>query len=240
MGKTTAEKIRFWFVPIGIVVVAALLITVIVLQVRSGDDASASSSAESTQENGEQEQPDLSFLETRSITDVQSAGDTDAPVALIVFSDYQCPYCARWNEETLPQMMEEVEEGNLRIEWRDVNFFGENSERASRAAHAAGLQDRFWEYHGELFPGGDIRPMGELSEDSLVSLAEGLGMDPVQFREDMNSEQTFAQIQNYASIGLDMGVQTTPTFIIGGEPIVGPQPSDVFLDAYERAFENAR
>lgn len=236
MERSVAEKIRFWSIPVGIVVIAGLLITIIVLQVRSSDEASRGNSAA---EAGDVEQQDLSFLETRSINDVQSAGDLDAPVGLIVFSDYQCAYCARWNEEVLPELMDQVEDGALRIEWRDVNTYGEISERAARAAHAAGIQGQYWEYHSELFPDGDTRSMEGLSEESLVTIAEDLGLDPVQFREDLNSEQTHAQIQNYASIGRDLGVNATPTFILGGEPLVGAQPYDVFMDTLDRAHDNA-
>lgn len=237
MEQATADRIRFWSIPVGIVLIAGLLITIIVMQVRSPEDATVPDAAVEATDEG---QLDLSFLETRDDDDIQAAGDVDAPVALIVFSDYQCPYCAKWNEETLPQLMPQVDAGNLRIEWRDINMYGESSGRASRAAHAAGIQGKYWEYHAELFPDGEIRAEDGLTEDALVALAERLDLDPVQFREDLNSELTFAQIQNYASIGRDIGVSGTPSFIFGGEPIVGAQPDNVFLETFERVFAEAQ
>ena len=124
---------------------------------------------------------------TGSKTTATPLGDVDAPVTLVMFSDYQCPYCATWNEETLPTMMEYVDKGDLRIEMRDLAVFGEESERAARAAYAAGLQGKYWEFHNAMFEGGEHPPKSELDDDSLVSTAKDLGLDPTKFKGDMNS-----------------------------------------------------
>ena len=75
-------------------------------------------------------------------------GDEDAPVTMVEYSDFQCPYCGRFARETKPALLrEQVEEGVLRIEWRNFPLFGEESERAALAAWAAGQQGKFWEFH---------------------------------------------------------------------------------------------
>jgi protein-disulfide isomerase len=163
----------------------------------------------------------------------------DAPVVLVVFSDYQCPFCAQWSEETLPLLMERVEAGELRIEFRDVNVFGPDSERAARAAYAAAEQDSFQEYHDALFAGGEHRSAEELTDESLVELAGELGLDTAQVATDMNSEETTAQVAENEKLGLDLGAYTTPAFVLGGQPIVGAQPSQVFLDAFDEALAEA-
>ena len=96
----------------------------------------------------------------------------------IEYADYQCPYCARWTHESLPELREYVERGELRIEWRDVNVYGEDSERAARAALAAAMQGRHTEYQQDLFDDGEIRSSAQLDEQALIALAEERGFGP--------------------------------------------------------------
>lgn len=182
------------------------------------------------------EQPEGETIERRDSEELLAAGPVDAPVVLVVFSDYQCPFCAQWSEETLPVMMDYAEAGDLRIEWRDVNVFGEDSERAARASYAAALQDNFWEYHEELFPEGQIRSHRELTDEGLTELAEDVGLDGEQFATDMNDPATVEEIDRNAQMGMDLGAYSTPSFVLGGEPIIGAQPTEVFTDAVEAAL----
>lgn len=164
----------------------------------------------------------------------------DAPVTLVVFSDYQCPFCAKWSHDTLPLMMEYVEAGDLRIEWRDVNVFGPASERAARASYAAALQGAFWEYHDALYAGGEKRSEADLSEDALITLAGELGLDTERFVTEMNADSTASQIGENEQLGLDLGAYSTPVFLMGGQPLVGAQPSEVFVDAFDQALATAQ
>lgn len=237
MPKPARSSVQSWFIPIGIVVIAGLLITLIILQL-SGTAGGQAASAEGA--SIEPTETDFSFVETREEGDVQAAGPTDAPVGMVVYSDYQCPFCARWTNDTLPELMPYAERGDLRIEWRDVNQYGENSERAALAAHAAGLQGKFWEYHALLFPdGGHLQPE-QLTEEALIDLAQQLGLDAEQFAQDLTSSETQELIQQYAAQGRELGVSGPPTFVLGGEPIVGAQPPDVFIDALHDALAKAR
>lgn len=227
-----------WIVPVAVLAVAAVLIAIIVA-VSGGNEPSADSSPSGPEAPTEVEgpaQPDLSAAETRDEADLLAAGPVDAPVVLIVFSDYQCPFCARWSEQTLPSMMEHVEAGDLRIEWRDVNVFGPASERAARASYAAALQGVFWEYHDALFEDGERRSEGDLSEEALIALAGELGMDTDQFAADLGSEETAEVIAANQQFGFDLGATSTPVFILGGQPIVGAQPTEVFEDAFQTAL----
>lgn len=148
-----------------------------------------------------------------------------------MFSDYQCTYCAKWTAETLPRMRELADAGDLRIEWHDVNFYGELSERAARAAYAAGLQGAFWEFHDALYEGGTPRSASALSEDALVQLAGDLGLDTETFTTDMAAEETAQIVSDHAELGLGLGVYSTPSFVIGNSTLVGAQPVEVFEDA---------
>lgn len=227
--------------PVVVLGIAAVLIALVVSmtlgQTDAEDTAAPSAPVEQapTQVQGP-EQMDLSSAERRDPDDLLAAGPVDAPVTLVVFSDYQCPFCARWSEETLPLMMEHAEAGDLRIEWRDVNVFGPASERAARASYAAALQGEFWQYHDGLFAGGQKRSEAELSDEALTELAGESGLDTEQFATDMESDQTAEQIALNQRLGMDMGAYSTPVFILGGQPLVGAQPSQVFLDAFDQAL----
>uniref|UniRef100_UPI003B3BD9AF DsbA family protein n=1 Tax=Brevibacterium sediminis TaxID=1857024 RepID=UPI003B3BD9AF len=129
--------------------------------------------------------------------------------------------------------------GDLRIEMRDLAVFGEESERAARAVFAAGKQDEYWDYHTALFEGGDHRPKSQLDDDSLVGLGEDLGLDPMQFKQDMNSTEAHDAFETVASEGQSIGVSSTPAFVIGGKPLLGAQPTQQFTDAVDEALARA-
>lgn len=180
--------------------------------------------------------PDLGDQEARDPDDLLAEGPVDAPVVLIVFSDPQCPFCARWSHETLPVLREHVERGELRIEHRDVNIYGEDSERAARATLAAAQQGHFTEYHDRLFAGGEIRSPDALTEEALIALAAELGLDTEQFTADLRSEQVAATIAENAAQGIELGAMATPSFVLDGTPMVGAQPTAVFTEAIDRAL----
>ena len=245
---------RRWMVPLLILVVAAALIAAVLWLRPGGDSTEPAASTDSTDvadapaDGAEAEDPgavehpssvavpDLSEEEARDEDDLLAEGPVDAPVVLIVFTDYQCPYCAEWSQETLPAVREHVDRGELRIEWRDVNIYGDDSERAARASLAAARQDAHAEYHDRLFEGGEIRTGAELDESSLVALADELGLDTEQFTEDLHSEEVAETISANASQGWDLGIMSTPAFVVGGTPMVGAQPTDVFTTAIDDAL----
>lgn len=172
----------------------------------------------------------------RDPADPLTDGPVDAPVTLVVYSDYQCPFCALWSDQTLPVMREYAAAGDLRIEWRDVNVFGVDSARAARAAYAAGLQGAFWEYHDALFADGEKRPSGELTDAALAGLAAELGLDTERFATDVASAEVGAAVQANADEGASIGATSTPSFLVGGVPLVGAQPTEVFVTAVEDAL----
>lgn len=233
-----------WLVPVAVLALAAILIVVVVTAGRDNDQAAAAPGVSPSVPSAPEEvqgpvQPDFTDVERRDDADLLAAGPVDAPVALVVFSDYQCPFCARWSSETLPVLMEHVEAGELRIEWRDANVFGPASERGARASYAAALQGSFWEYHDALFADGQHRPEAELSDEALVALAADLGLDTEQFASDLSSDQTAKVITGNAQLAHDLGVYSTPAFVLGGQPIVGAQPTQVFVDAFRTALNVA-
>lgn len=246
------QQSKKWLVPTLVVIIAVLLIAVVLLMYRGNasetaegaaatapagsDSGSASGTASGTDSGSGAADSDLTSVEARDPSDPVAVGDVNAPVGLVVFSDYQCPFCAKWSDETLPQMMKHVEDGNLRIEWREVNIFGEPSERGARAAYAAGLQDSYLEYHNALFANGEKPSEELLSKDGLIELAGELGLDVSKFTEDFQSPETAAAIAQHQQLGIDLGAYSTPAFLLGGQPIMGAQPASVFEAAFEQSL----
>ena len=126
-----------------------------------------------------------------------------------------------------PELVERyVEDGTLRIEWRDFPYLGEESVSAARAARAAGEQGRFWEYHDLLYENqGDA---GALSEEGLSGFARELGLDVERFESDLGSQPVSAAVQADFEAGQSAGVSGTPTFDVNGRRIVGFQPLKTF------------
>lgn len=219
-----------------IVAIALVLVGVFAFQAVYGDhdsEGDAASGAAATPG------PLGDSLERRDSDDPISVGPVDAPVVMVVYSDYQCPFCAAWSERTLPTLLRYTERGELRIEFRDLNVYGELSVLASRAAYAAGLQGRFLEYHDRLFAGGQKRPARQLSSGALFDLARDLGLDMTQFARDVNSNATISAITNSSSEGSLTGLNSTPAFVIDGHPILGALPTQTFVKAVDDALRRA-
>ncbi|MGI6879238.1 DsbA family protein [Microbacterium sp. gxy059] len=232
MGSSQARRGRpGWLVPAGIVAVGATLVGVALWAGPDRGEQAAPAPSESVEPA-----PSHPEVERRDPADPLAWGEVDAPVGLVVFSDYQCPFCATWSEEVLPELEPLVDAGDLRIEWRDVNFSGPVSDRAARAAAAAGRQDAFAAYHDALFAGGEPRSESALTEEALTALAEEIGLDVDRFAEDFAAETTAAQVGENVLLGFAHDVQLTPTFFLDGEMIAGAQPAEVFLAGVEEAL----
>ncbi|MDV6307634.1 DsbA family protein [Gordonia amicalis] len=222
------SPVTFWLVA-GVIVATAIALIAFVVVIDSDDPqpparAGTDSTGDYLYDIG---------LERRDPQDPLALGRVDAPVTLIVFTDYQCPFCAKWSHDTLPTMIERAEAGELRIEFRDVNVFGEASTRAARAAYAAALQGRFLDYHHALYPEGRPRKGDGLSTEGLIATSAELGLDVDRFRSDMESTETRKAIAENEELGAAAGAYSTPSFILGGQPIAGAQPTEVFVDALD-------
>ncbi|WP_030621385.1 DsbA family protein [Streptomyces sclerotialus] len=172
--------------------------------------------------------------------DALAVGRTDAPVVLVEYADYQCGFCGRFTRETQPELIEKyVDKGVLRIEFRNFTLYGEDSERAARASWAAGRQGKFWELHDALYAKSRKGPA--LAEDKLVELARDSGVEDIdRFRRDLRSDEAAEALDRDQQEGYELGVQSTPSFLVNGEPIAGAQPTATFTQAIDEAAARAK
>ncbi|BAG18094.1 MULTISPECIES: DsbA family protein [Streptomyces] len=183
----------------------------------------------------------LLALARRDSGDALAVGRADAPVVMIEYSDFQCPFCGRFARETEPELIRSyVDKGVLRIEWRNFPVFGEESEQAARAAWAAGQQKKFWDFHEVAFGEPRERNQGDFSTDKLVGMAREAGVGDIgRFRSDMASGAAHDAVRKDREEGYGLGVTSTPAFLINGTPVLGAQPTATFEEAVEAAAEAA-
>lgn len=156
-------------------------------------------------------------------------GDPNAPVTIIEFGDFQCPYCGRFFAQTKPQIDEQyMQSGEVRFGYFNFAFLGDESTWAAESAECAADQDKFWEYHDKLYANQSGENQGAFNKDNLKKFAEELGLDTQTFNECMDSGKYTSLIQDDTSASSALGVQSTPTFLINGQAVVGAQPFEVF------------
>jgi protein-disulfide isomerase len=134
-----------------------------------------------------------------------------------------------------------VEDGTLRIEWRDFAYLGQESVNAALAARAAQKQGKFWEYHDALYENQRSKNSGGFSDQRLIELARELGLDAAQFEASLTSGRFEPLVQKDLREAQDAGIQGTPTFFINDRILVGAQPLEVFehiIEDEERKAES--
>ena len=168
--------------------------------------------------------------------DDPSKGDPDAPITIVEFSDFQCPFCGRFYEQTLPLVERDyIETGKARLVFRDMPLdIHPQAPPAHIAAECADEQGRFWEYHDVLFDrqGEWSRLSGAALDGALAGYAAGLGLDD-SFAECVRSPEAEREMRLDYEQALAMGLTGTPTFLIGGNghdfvAISGAQPYSTF------------
>ena len=154
-------------------------------------------------------------------------GPAEAPVTIVEYTDYQCPFCVR-AQTTVDEILERYA-GKVRLVYRDLPLdFHPRAFEASRAARCAGDQQRFWEYHRGLL----IEP-GDFGDADLERRAADLGLDTATFGECLASERHSADIRASLEEASRLGVRSTPTFFINGRRIAGAQPLEKFVAIIE-------
>jgi protein-disulfide isomerase len=154
--------------------------------------------------------------------DAPSKGPADAPLTLVLFSDFQCPFCKRV-EPTLAAL-EKQYGGKLRIVWKNYPLpFHENAAPAAEAAMAADAQGKFWPMHDKLFENNTA-----LDRASLEKYAQELGLDMARFKADLDAHKYRARIEADTREGSAVGVDGTPASFINGRKIAGAYPLETF------------
>jgi protein-disulfide isomerase len=183
------------------------------------------------------------------IADAPTLGPDTATVTLVEFSDYECPFCIRHFQQTMPRLMTTyIKTGRILYAFRDwpVDELHPQSIRAHEAAHCALEQRKFWEIHSRLFG-----PPGSHTPELLTGVARDAGLDMGAFASCIAAKRSDAAIRHTSQMAVDLGATGTPAFYIGLrdrqtntvrviKSLAGAQPFEEFAKAIDAALARAR
>jgi len=131
-----------------------------------------------------------------------------------------------------------VQDGKVRLAYFHFAFLGPESQWAAEASECAGEQDAFWEYHDFLYENQNGENRGAFGQDNLKQFAGQLGLDEDAFSQCLDSGKYTDIVQQEKQMAQQLGVQSTPTFVINGRPVVGAQPFESFQQVIESILDN--
>ena len=182
----------------------------------------------------------------RPMVDDNAMGDPNAPIKIEEFSDFQCPYCARFHEETEWQIANSyVADGTVYFVYRSFGeFIGPESKAAAEAAYCAGDQNKYWEYHDILFANQTGENVGAYADRRLQAFAEMLSLDMDAFNDCFSNGKYSDRVNQDRVDGTAAGVTGTPafsiTYTVDGEQkqrfIPGAYPFSEFQKEIEAAL----
>ena len=143
-------------------------------------------------------------------------GNANAPVRLVEFADLQCPFCREYTLQTLPQLVQDyVRSGKVRMEFRDLAFLGKDSVTAGRHAAAAGEQDKLWNFIDVFYFNQGEENSGYVTPSFLHTIDKAAGVDSAKADAFAASPASLAPIKQANTMGDQLGVQSTPTVLVG-------------------------
>src|SRR5215475_12022025 len=174
------------------------------------------------------------FAVPKITADDHALGPADAPVAVVEYGDYECPFC-RGAARDLHRMLD-LYPGSIRFVFRNfpIPQLHPHAEQAAEAAEAAAAQDRFWEMYELL-----LRPSSGLDLDSLLGYARDIGLDLDQFGKEVTGAAHAAKIEQDVREGVRNGVNATPKFYVDGRRIDGKFPLEGLEDAIRASIRAA-
>jgi protein-disulfide isomerase len=156
-------------------------------------------------------------------------GPADAPITIVEFSDYQCPFCRRWHDEVYEPLLAAYP-GKIRLVYRHfpLTSIHPDAMSAAEAAMCAGEQDAYWPYHEKLFSSDS------LGNSTYMQYAQDLKLNINTFEACLNGHKYQEVIEADSNAAIDLGINATPTFFINGLRLVGAQPLDIFKQVIDK------
>ncbi|MGO3151972.1 MAG: DsbA family protein [Galactobacter sp.] len=180
-------------------------------------------------------------LAKRDPDDPMAIGKADAPLVMVEYTDMRCPFCATYNQETQPELIEEyVDAGLLRIEVRDVAYFGDESADAAVAARAAGEQGKYFEYLDALYAAAPASGHPDMPRKKLVGFAKTAGVEDLDaFEKALDDDALKQKVMQGNSDAQQTGVTGVPFFVVGDQSVSGAQSIDTFRSFLDQSLTQA-
>ena len=165
-------------------------------------------------------------------------GDPNAPITILEWGDYQCTFCYKFHQNTLNVINEEfIETGKVKVIFKDFPLNGPDSKLAAEASYCAHDQDKYWEYHDQLYENWAGERTGWITRESLSEFAESINLEIVEFNKCLDENKYENKINSIYEFGNEIGIDATPSFLVfNDEKIIkirGNQPLEVFLKTFD-------
>ncbi len=233
-----------YFLPIAILV-AAVLIGGAVIFATLYKGVPPSSATTGTVTQPAQSQPSVSATQAMQLGPRDAIlGNPNAPVTLIEYGDYQCPFCGAFFSQTQPQIVADyVNTGKVRMVFRNFAFLGAESTAAAQAAECSEDQNKLWAYHDALYAGkvaDDAKGGGEddgfYNRALFLKLATQVGLDVPTFTSCLDSNKYATLVTQEKAAASAAEVNSTPTVLINGQTVTGAQPYAAFKAVIDAAL----
>ncbi len=233
-----SPKINIAYVLVAILIVMAFLIGVLITKIQYLEKNSAvSATLPSIQAAGAAQQPQPQIKVNIKNVDIKNEpyiGNNNAPVVMAYWLDYQCPFCKKFETETLPTLIEKyVNTGKLRVVFKDYQFLGPDSATAGLAENAVWetAPQSFEVWNKAMYEKQDNENAGWGNKDDIIALTRtipGIDADQVSALMDQKKEAYQKELDEDIQEGTKFGVSGTPGFVIGDQSISGAEPLSTF------------
>ena len=165
-------------------------------------------------------------------------GDPNAPITILEWGDYQCTFCYKFHQNTLDVINEEfIKTGKVKLIFKDFPLNGPDSKLAAEASYCAHDQDKYWEYHDQLYENWAGERTGWITREALSEFAKSINLDTSEFNKCLNESKYENKINSIYEFGKQIGIDATPSFLVfNDEKIIkirGNQPLEVFLKTFD-------
>ncbi len=161
-------------------------------------------------------------------------GNPSATITIVEWGDYQCTFCYKFHQSTLNTIKQDfIETGKVKLVFKDFPLNGSDSVLAAEAAYCAQDQEKYWQYHDELYKNWGGERTGWITRDSLDKFATTVSLDLEKFDKCLDDHKYLERVNQMYEFGKKIGIDATPSFLIfNNEKIIkitGNQPLEVFL-----------
>jgi protein-disulfide isomerase len=165
-------------------------------------------------------------------------GNHNAPITILEWGDYQCTFCYKFHQNTLDIINEDfIKTGKVNLVFKDFPLNGPDSLLAAEAAYCAEDQEKYWQYHDELYKNWGGEKTGWITRESLDEFAMTVNLDLDKFNKCLDEHKYQNKVNLIHEFGKEIGIDATPSFLVfNGEKIIkirGNQPLEVFLKTFD-------
>jgi protein-disulfide isomerase len=165
-------------------------------------------------------------------------GNPNAAITILEWGDYQCTFCYKFHQNTLNVINEEfIETGKVKMIFKDFPLNGPDSKLAAEASYCAHDQDKYWEYHDQLYENWAGERTGWITRESLSKFAESINLNISEFNKCLDENKYESKINSIYEFGNQIGIDATPSFLVFNDQkiikIRGNQPLEVFLKTFD-------